>query len=173
MFCKICVLKNFVKFTGKQLCQSLLFNKVAGLRLVTLLKKRLWQMFSCEFREIFRNTFFIEHLRWLLLNKTYKKMSVWSPWNYFFSSSFWFFYIYFWLIIYSFNSRFKFYSSKVSFHPSEVLPSLLSIWYMVILLQKSKILVQFLKTKLLTFLRLSYQTFMNSLFSCKEITIVC
>ena len=98
MFCKICVLKNFVKFTGKQLCQSLLFNKVAGLRPVTLLKKRLWQMFSCEFREIFRNTFFIEHLRWLLLNKTYKKISVWSPWNYFFSSSFDFFiYISDWL----------------------------------------------------------------------------
>ena len=98
MYCKICVLKNFVKFTGKQLCQSLLFNKVAGLRPVTLLKKRLWQMFSCEFREIFRNTFFIEHLRWLLLNKTYKKMSVWSPWNYFFSSSFDFFiYISDWL----------------------------------------------------------------------------
>ena len=98
MFCKICVLKNFVKFTGKQLCQSLLFNKLAGLRPVTLLKKRLWQMFSCEFREIFRNTFFIEHLRWLLLNKTYKKMSVWSPWNYFFSSSFDFFiYISDWL----------------------------------------------------------------------------
>ena len=87
----MCVLKNFVKFTGKKLCQSPFFNKVAGLRPVTLLKKRLWQMFSCEFREIFRNTFFIEHLRWLLLNKTYKKMSVWSPWNYFFSSSFDFF----------------------------------------------------------------------------------
>ena len=102
MFCKICVLKNFVKFTGKQLCQSLLFNKVAGLRLVTLLKKRLWQMFSCEFREIFRNTFFTEHLRWLLLNKTYKKMSVWSPWNYFFSSSFDFFiYISDWLYTFS------------------------------------------------------------------------
>ena len=91
MFCKICVLKNFVKFTGKKLCQSPFFNKVAGLRPVTSLKKRLWQMFSCEFREIFRNTFFTEHLRWLLLNKTYKKMSVWSPWNYFFSSSFDFF----------------------------------------------------------------------------------
>ena len=87
----MCVLKNFVKFTGKKLCQSPFFNKVAGLRPVTSLKKRLWQMFSCEFREIFRNTFFIEHLRWLLLNKTYKKMSVWSPWNYFFSSSFDFF----------------------------------------------------------------------------------
>ena len=87
----MCVLKNFVKFTGKKLCQSPFLNKVAGLRPVTLLKKRLWQMFSCEFREIFRNTFFTEHLRWLLLNKTYKKMSVWSPWNYFFSSSFDFF----------------------------------------------------------------------------------
>ena len=26
------VLKNFAKFTGKHLCQSLFFNKVAGLR---------------------------------------------------------------------------------------------------------------------------------------------
>ena len=26
------VLRNFTKFTGKHLCQSLLFNKVAGLR---------------------------------------------------------------------------------------------------------------------------------------------
>ena len=36
------VLKNIAKFTGKQLCQSLFFNKVAGLRPATLLKKRLW-----------------------------------------------------------------------------------------------------------------------------------
>ena len=36
------VLRNFTKFTGKHLCQSLFFNKVAGLRLATLLKKRLW-----------------------------------------------------------------------------------------------------------------------------------
>ena len=27
------VLRNFTKFTGKHLCQSLLFNKVAGLQL--------------------------------------------------------------------------------------------------------------------------------------------
>ena len=27
------VLKNFTKFTGKHLCQSLFFNKVAGLKL--------------------------------------------------------------------------------------------------------------------------------------------
>ena len=33
------VLRNFVKFTGRHLCQRLLFNKVAGLRHSTLLKK--------------------------------------------------------------------------------------------------------------------------------------
>ena len=31
VFCKKVVLKNFVKFTGKHLCQSLIFNKVEGL----------------------------------------------------------------------------------------------------------------------------------------------
>ena len=35
-----CVLRNFVKFTGKRLCQSLSFNKLqASLRLAILLKK--------------------------------------------------------------------------------------------------------------------------------------
>ena len=33
--------RNFVKFTGKHLCQSLFSNKVAGLRSGTLLKKGL------------------------------------------------------------------------------------------------------------------------------------
>ena len=32
VFCKKDVLRIFVKFTGKNLCQSLFFNKVAGLR---------------------------------------------------------------------------------------------------------------------------------------------
>ena len=32
VFYKKGVLKNFAKFTGKHLCQSLFFNKVAGLR---------------------------------------------------------------------------------------------------------------------------------------------
>ena len=36
------VFRNFPKFIGKQLCQSLFFNKVAGLELATLIKKRLW-----------------------------------------------------------------------------------------------------------------------------------
>ena len=35
-------LRNFTKFTGKHLCQSLFFNKIAALRPATLLKKRLW-----------------------------------------------------------------------------------------------------------------------------------
>ena len=41
IFCKEGVLGNFTNFTGKHLCQSFFFNKVAGLRPVTLLKKRL------------------------------------------------------------------------------------------------------------------------------------
>ena len=32
VFCKKVILRSFAKFTGKQLCQSLFFNKVAGLR---------------------------------------------------------------------------------------------------------------------------------------------
>ena len=38
-----CILpfRNFVKFTGKHLCQSLFSNKVAGLRSGTLFKKGL------------------------------------------------------------------------------------------------------------------------------------
>ena len=34
--------RNFTKFTGKHLCQSLFFNKVASLRPAVLLKTRLW-----------------------------------------------------------------------------------------------------------------------------------
>ena len=36
------ILRNFATFTGKRLCQSLFFNKVAGPRPAILLKKRLW-----------------------------------------------------------------------------------------------------------------------------------
>ena len=39
VFCKKGVLRNFAKFTKKHLCQSLFFNKVAGLRPATLLKR--------------------------------------------------------------------------------------------------------------------------------------
>ena len=62
------VLRNFAKFTEKYLCQSLLFNKVAGLRLPTLLKKRVWHScFPVNFVKVLRTAFFTKHLRWLLL----------------------------------------------------------------------------------------------------------
>ena len=58
------VLRNFTKFTGKHLRQSLFFNKIAGLRPATLLKKEtLAQVFSCEFCEISKNAFSTEHPR--------------------------------------------------------------------------------------------------------------
>ena len=41
VFCEKGVLRNFAKFTGKRLCESLFFNKVTGLRPAILLKKRL------------------------------------------------------------------------------------------------------------------------------------
>ena len=44
--CSVGVLKNFVKFTGRHLCQSLFFNKVA------IKKETLAQVFSCEFCDI-------------------------------------------------------------------------------------------------------------------------
>ena len=55
VFCKKDVLKSFRKFTGKQLCQGLIFNKITGLRPEILLKKRLWH--RCEFCQISKNTF--------------------------------------------------------------------------------------------------------------------
>ena len=48
-------LKNFD--TGKHLCQSFFLNKVVGVE-----KENLAQVFSCEFREIFKNTLFTEQL---------------------------------------------------------------------------------------------------------------
>ena len=63
------VLRNFAKITGKHLCQSLFFNKVAGLRLAALLKKRLLRSrFHVIFAKFLRVPFFTEHLRWLLLH---------------------------------------------------------------------------------------------------------
>ena len=63
VFCKKGVLKSFSKFTGKLLCQSLVSNKVAGLRPATLLKKRPWyRCFPVNF-EKFKNIYFEEHQR--------------------------------------------------------------------------------------------------------------
>ena len=56
------VFEKFANFTGKHLCQSFFFNKSF------IKKESLEQMFSCEFCQIFKNTFFIEDLSWLLLS---------------------------------------------------------------------------------------------------------
>ena len=56
------VLRNFAKFSGKHLCQSLLFKLQA--EVCNFIKKQtLAQVFSSEFYEISKNTFFTEHRR--------------------------------------------------------------------------------------------------------------
>ena len=52
-------LKNFLKFTGKHQCQSLFFNKAPSWKPAT---GTLTQLFSCEFCESFKNTFFTANL---------------------------------------------------------------------------------------------------------------
>ena len=62
LFYKKVVLENFAKSTGKHLCQRLFFNKVAGLWPLNK-KETLAQVFSFDFCEIFKNTYFEEHLQ--------------------------------------------------------------------------------------------------------------
>ena len=58
VFCWKGILKYFTKFTGKHLCQSLFFNKIAGLRPATLLKKGLWhRCFLVNFVTFLRTLF--------------------------------------------------------------------------------------------------------------------
>ena len=62
------VLRICAKFTREHLCQSLFLSNVAGLRSVTLLKKRLWhKCFPVDFAKSPRAPFLTEHLRWQLL----------------------------------------------------------------------------------------------------------
>ena len=71
------VFRNFAKFIGKHLCQSLFFNKVAGLRPATLLKKKLWQRyFPVNFAEFLRTPFLQNTSRRLLLNNRAKVIYV-------------------------------------------------------------------------------------------------
>ena len=73
VFCAKGVLRYFTKITRKRLCQSLFFNKVAGLRPTTLLKKRLWHScFPVNFVKFLRTSFFTEHI-WT----TASKPSIW------------------------------------------------------------------------------------------------
>ena len=58
VFCKKDALRNFAKFTGKHLCQSL-----------TLLKKTLWHScFPVNFARFLKTPCFTEHIRWLFCN---------------------------------------------------------------------------------------------------------
>ena len=82
---KKCVLRNFAKFTGKHLCQSLFFDKVADLRPATLLKKRLWhRCFPVNFVKFLR-THFLETTsgRLLLIGEISKLQNLleklWNP----------------------------------------------------------------------------------------------
>ena len=59
MFYKKSVLRNSTKFTGKHLCQSLFFNKVADLSPATLLKNRFWhRCFLVNFVKFLRTPFY-------------------------------------------------------------------------------------------------------------------
>ena len=58
VFFKKYVFRNFAKFTGKHLRQSLYFDKVAGMRTATLLKERLWnRCFRVNFAKFLRTPF--------------------------------------------------------------------------------------------------------------------
>ena len=57
VLCKKGVLRNFGKFIEKYMCQKLFFNKVAGLRPATLLKKSLChRCFSVNFAKFLQST---------------------------------------------------------------------------------------------------------------------
>ena len=60
IFFRIDAFKNLAIFTGKQLCLQLYYIETPT------------QLFSCEYCEIFKNSFFIEIFRWLLLSLSFK-----------------------------------------------------------------------------------------------------
>ena len=71
------ILKNFTRFTGKQMCWSLLFNKVSGQRLKTLLKKRLQhRCFLANFAKFLRTLFLQNTPGQLLLTFLFYRVSV-------------------------------------------------------------------------------------------------
>ena len=77
-FMKKSVLRNFTKFTGKHLCQSLFFNKVADLRPATVFKKRLWhKCFPVNFVKFLRTPFLQNTSGRLLLSKVFSLLKKW------------------------------------------------------------------------------------------------
>ena len=72
------VLRNFTKFTGKHLCQSVFFNKVAGFTPVTLIKKRFWhRYFLVNFVKLPRTPFY----RTLLDDYFWYKPHLWKKYG--------------------------------------------------------------------------------------------
>ena len=75
LFWKKSVRRNFTKFPGKHLRQSLFLIK-----LQPLLKKRLWHWcFPVNFAKFLRTPFFTEHLWWLLLEERCEGKSLANP----------------------------------------------------------------------------------------------
>ena len=72
-------LRNFAKFTGKHLRQSLFFNKVAG-PCNFIKKKTVTQVFFREFYKISKTTFFTEHLWTTASEIQHKIISVGDHW---------------------------------------------------------------------------------------------
>ena len=69
VFCEKDVSKDFAKCTIKCACTRVSFSP----RPETLFKKRPWhRCFPVNFTKLLRTTFFIKHLRWLLLMKLWK-----------------------------------------------------------------------------------------------------
>ena len=70
------VFRNFTKFPGKHLCYSVFLNKVAGLRPVALLKKRLWhRRYAVKF---------VKFVRTPLLQNTSRCSKTSMPFEFFF-----------------------------------------------------------------------------------------
>ena len=68
VFYKKGVIRNFAKFTGKHLCQRVLFDKVAGLRTAPLLKRTVrHRSFPVNFAKFLRTPFFTQYLLLLYL----------------------------------------------------------------------------------------------------------
>ena len=70
MFFKICLLKNFARFTGKHVCWNLFLIKLQASKAVTLLKRILqYRCLLVNIAKFLGRAYFIEHLRWLLVEK--------------------------------------------------------------------------------------------------------
>lgn len=94
MFCKIGLLKDFAKCTGKHLCRSLFLNKVVGFRSAILLKKRFWnKCFPVSFVKLNNTT------EWQLLNTQNFQISYFAEFRWLFLDMFYVFVFPFYLIV--------------------------------------------------------------------------